>query len=226
MSSLKCKVCGHAAHYIGQKDLGTPCISSAPFIPTGEMVRFYTCKSCGLTFTPFFDTWTSSDFSERIYNSEYVIYDPEYTGKRAESNYTAISTILSIIGFSPETKLDYGAGSGVFAKKIAGKAYDPYSSPSRPLGTFELITCFEVAEHHTNPLELFKDIKSFLSSNGLVIMSTMTLNRPSIDHWYIGPRNGHCTFYNKNTLSILASQCNLEYKSLDDSTHIFREKLK
>lgn len=221
-SKLPCKLCGNNASYIGSKDLGKGCLTSSPYIETGILVLYYTCNSCGLTYTPYFDTFTYSQWVEYIYNDEYILYDPEYAGIRAKNNLIAVPNLMSRLRIPKEcSKIDYGSGSGDFAKGIGGEAYDPYSNNIRPSGKFDFITCFEVAEHHTDPISLFKDLASLLSDNGTILLTTLTLNRPQISNWYIGPRNGHCTIYNKKTLTILASLVSLIYKPLNDNTHIF-----
>ena len=221
-SKLSCKVCGHEAKYIGSKDLGKGCLESSPYSETGVKVYYYTCKVCGLTFTPFFDGFSSTQWKEHIYNEDYVLYDPDYLGARAEENLANVLKILQQIGVVPIRSLDYGAGNNTFAEKSRAESYDPYGTSNlRPADRFDFITCFEVAEHHTNPRGLFSDLESLLGSKGVILLTTLAINRPTIDNWYIGPRNGHCTIYNKKTLANLASYFNLSYKSLDHVTHLF-----
>lgn len=215
-----CKLCGSPAKSIGSKDASIACINT-PSSLSGELIEYFSCTNCGLVQTYHFDTFTTEDWANKIYNKEYITFDPDYGSTRALINVEPCKQIIQATGLPCTTKLDYGSGSGVFARELGATEYDPYSYSKRPEGTFDLVTCFEVAEHSTTPRELFADINSLLHSRGLLILSTLAAINPTISNWYLAPRNGHVTMYTPRSLEILAYMNGLEYQCLTPSTHIF-----
>ena len=66
--------------------------------------------------------------------------------------------------------LDYGGGNGRLAQHLVARGLNASSwdvmaaDQHRPLaGNFDLVTCFEVMEHTTTPIETFAEILSFLT---------------------------------------------------------------
>ncbi len=93
--------------------------------------------------------------------------------------------------------------------------YDPFSNPARPVGRFDLVTCFEVIEHSTAPAETVADMDSFLAEGGAILFS-QPLQPANIEEiraswWYIGPRNGHVSIYTADALATLAARCGLAF---------------
>src|ERR1700743_17333 len=153
---LKCKICGAISMPFDIVDLQKVC--SEDFYPFGLSnisVPYHRCIDCGFIFTKFFDEWTSKDFAEFIYNSDYIKVDPEYAVDRPKRCAAQIADLL----VDPRALkiLDYGSGSGAFSKafdECTGclvDGYDPYSPPDRPKSKYDVITCFEVIEHTTPP---------------------------------------------------------------------------
>src|SRR5262249_24894106 len=157
----------------------------------------------------FFDSWTAEDFAKFVYNEDYIKVDAEYAGIRAERDAAAMASRLS--GLENLRILDYGSGAGLFAEQLRNRglhnvvSYDPFSNPGRPLGQYDLITCFEVLEHAAAPLATISDIASFLHPTGCAIFSTgiqpPDINVTRAGWWYVAPRNGHASIY---TLAALA----------------------
>ncbi len=154
-------------------------------------------------FTTFFDDWTKEDFSQFVYNDDYIKVDGEYAAARPEREAQAMARRLA--NLRGIRILDYGAGSGVFAEQLgalgiaAVESYDPFSSPDRPDRTFDLLTCFEVLEHTPSPAATLADMKSFLAEGGCIVFST-GIQPPNIGElrgswWYVAPRNGHVSIY-------------------------------
>ena len=183
------------------------------------------------------------NFFEFIYNEDYVKVDGDYAGARASRTAIYMQSVLD--GCQYLNILDYGAGSGQFAKEMQNRGfvsvvnYDPFSSPRRPKGTFDLITCFEVVEHSPDPIGIFSEITHFLSDNGAVFIG-QTLQPDDIkairgSWWYIAPRNGHVSTYSEVTFTYLASKFGLDYyrgvpcvfarTKLDDATRRAIEKI-
>ncbi len=174
---------------------------------------------CDFLFTDFTDDWTFADFARFVYNDDYIKVDGDYAGARAVRTALYMKSVLD--GCQHLKILDYGSGSGRFADemkrfgfpKVLG--YDPFSSPERPQGVFDLITCFEVVEHSPDPMRTFSDIEGFLSDKGAIFVG-QTFQPDDIERirgswWYLGPRNGHVSTYSEYTFINIASKLGLDY---------------
>jgi len=182
-------------------------------------VQYYRCTKCAFIFTKFLDDWTPDEVARFIYNADYVKVDPEYLGERARR--TAADMARLLVGCERLRILDYGSGSGRFAKEmtergfVSVEGYDPFSSPLRPPGPFDLVTCFEVIEHSPDPIATMRDMCEVLSVGGAIIIG-QSLQPSNIDEiggrwWYVAPRNGHVSMFAEESFVALASQVNLTY---------------
>ncbi|MBN8908399.1 MAG: class I SAM-dependent methyltransferase, partial [Rhodospirillales bacterium] len=93
---------------------------------------------------------------------------------------------------------------------VSVTSYDPFSSPERPTGRFDIITSFEVIEHTPDPLGTFADMRSLLHDDGCIIVS-QTLQPADIlsirgSWWYLAPRNGHVSTYTEECLEVIGRQ--------------------
>jgi hypothetical protein len=115
--------------------------------------------------------------------------------------------------------LDYGAGNGLFAKRMTElgfrnvESYDPFSMPTMPSGRFDIITCTEVIEHIPSPLSALRDMRSLLTDHACIILGE-TLQPTDIgtirgNWWYIAPRNGHVSTFADRTFATLAGQAGM-----------------
>jgi 2-polyprenyl-6-hydroxyphenyl methylase/3-demethylubiquinone-9 3-methyltransferase len=208
--STVCKICACAAPFFDVVDFNKVCSEDLyPFGLSGQPVHYFRCDGCGFLFTRFFDDWTPEQFAEFVYNDDYIKVDGEYADIRPARE--AVSMAQRLAAFTHLNMLDYGSGSGRFAAHLRGHgfeniaSYDPFSSPARPDGTFDVITCFEVLEHSPAPERTLADIASLLAPGGCIIFSTAVqpANIPEIraNWWYVAPRNGHASIY---TLAALA----------------------
>ena len=214
-----CKICRSQAPFLDATDF-QKCTSGHPFGLSGVEVRWYRCNECGFLFTPFFDNWTHRDFTRFVYNEDYGRVDPDYARHRPIS----IAELLAgrLRGHEDLRVLDYGSGTGLTAKRMAElgfsnvENYDPFSSPAAPAGKFDLITCFEVIEHSPDPVGIIADMTARLTERGGCIILGESLQPPDIGHlraawWYCAPRNGHCSTFTGETLSILARRFGLVF---------------
>jgi 2-polyprenyl-6-hydroxyphenyl methylase/3-demethylubiquinone-9 3-methyltransferase len=206
------------------------CCSATPyqFGITGIIVPYYRCENCRFIFTDLIDDWSSEEISEFIYNADYLKVDPEYLGIRAQRAADAVARVLA-----PCTDvriLDYGSGTGAFAEAMGTygfkdmHSYDPFSSPARPTGTFDLITCFEVLEHAAWPVTTLAEIGEQLSGEGAILIG-QSLQPDNIEEiagrwWYLAPRNGHVSLFAHETFLVLAERTHLKYRP-GDGIHAF-----
>lgn len=215
--TIPCKVCGMAAQYFDACDFNK-CPSGHPFGHSGIEVRWFQCRGCGFLFTPFFDDWQSGDFARFVYNDDYALIDPEY----AEIRPTGTAEMLA--GGLHDAKdlrvLDYGSGAGVMAKRMLELGftdtanYDPFSSPGRPSGKFDVVTCFEAIEHSPDPIGTIRDMMEFMWGEGSCIILGETLQPADIEQrkagwWYCAPRSGHCSIFTEDALAVLAAKFGL-----------------
>jgi len=212
--SVTCKMCGKPAPIFDVLDIQKHCSHDDPYSYglAGIEVPYFRCESCGFLFTNFFDLWETIDWRRFIYNDDYIKVDPEYEGQRSARIAQDIAPLLQ--GCENLRILDYGSGSGVFAHEMRHigftnvQTYDPFSSPERPQGPFDLITCFEALEHTVSPRHAIEDIHSFLAPGGCLIFSQSI--QPNNIHeirgawWYLAPRNGHISTFTIDTLPLLA----------------------
>jgi 2-polyprenyl-6-hydroxyphenyl methylase/3-demethylubiquinone-9 3-methyltransferase len=229
-----CKCCGGTTSFFAGYDFSRTCEDqkSPVFARSGIDVPYYRCSSCGFVFTPYFDGWSREAFAERIYNSEYVLADPDFATTRPRYIAEQLGSLLASVPADIKI-LDYGGGEGRLIQELKlrgfenGKSFDPFfSDRGRPDGPFELITAFEVAEHTADPILLFEDALSFLAEQGVLLFTTaLQERRPDRDWWYIAPRNGHISIHSHASLQRLAAAVGATCLSLDDNLHmVYRQR--
>ncbi len=181
-AALPCKICRHPALFFDVVDFNK-CAGFYPFGPAGIPVHYHRCDECGFLFTTFFDDWSEAEFRRFIYNADYPLVDPEYEGIRPIKVAEHLARYM--VGMENARILDYGAGSGQFARRLNElgfrhvESYDLLSMPRRPTGRFDIITCTEVIEHAPWPLNVLQGMRSLLSDDGCVILGE-TLQPPDI----------------------------------------------
>ena len=184
------------------------------------MVPYHRCEACGFLFTPFFDSWTQHAFQRFIYNDDYIAVDPEYIGARPVRVAERFADLLAPARGS--RVLDWGAGSGIFAAEMVrrgfmAEGYDPFSAPDMPVGKFDIITCIEAIEHVPEPMQAFRTMTEHLADDGMIIVGE-TLQPDDIERircswWYVAPRNGHCSTFDRRTMATIADQLGLVFRS-------------
>jgi SAM-dependent methyltransferase len=228
-TSMPCKVCGVRAPFFDATDFHK-CTGGHPFGASGIEVRWFRCNSCDFLFTPFFDDWAHQDFTQFVYNADYIFVDPDYKERRPIQVAEQVAARLK--GCEDLRILDYGSGTGAMSGRLTEFGfrnivnYDPFSQPVAPTGEFDLITCFEVIEHSPDPLATLADMRRLLYDAGGCIILGETLQPANIrtirtGWWYCAPRNGHCSTFTADTLSILARNADLVFHP-GTNIHCFR----
>jgi len=197
---------------------------------TGIPVYFFRCGDCGFCFRTDWDHWTHHEFSKRIYNQDYIKFDPEY--KEIRPRFLAHYFANRFSEVDRDVKiLDYGSGTSNFSVAMAEfgftsiENYDPFSNAKTSLDAFDIIVSTEVFEHLHDPSGTITDIKKLLKPDGAIFFTTL-LQPPDIAiqrgrWWYAAPRNGHGAFYTRASLSILARQLQMTLWSDMASVHCF-----
>ena len=214
--SVACKVCGGDTFPFDRVDFNKCCNAENPyeFGFSGAVVDYLRCSKCGFLFTTFCDSWSADDFRDLIYNDDYIMVDGEYEEIRPARTAGVIAERFR--GAENARILDYGSGSGVFSMRMRDEGFlnteefDPFSSPTRPEGRFDIITCFEVIEHTSQPRNTLDDLVSHLRPDGCIILS-QTLQPDNIlstrgNWWYLAPRNGHLSTYTEEALELLGRE--------------------
>ena len=203
---------------------------AAPY--AGVPIYYHQCESCGFVFTEAMDTFSHGDFSEKIYNEEYALNDPDYLGVRPKLHADILSQFPDWM--RGNKILDYGSGLGLLEKGLRANgflyidSFDPFSNSFKPKDHFyDVIFAFEVFEHHPWPLQLFEEIMGYLKPNGVILFGTLTVNEAVIkggieNWWYCTPRNGHISLYSKDALYHLARMHGFQYVTtiLGDEWHV------
>ena len=198
----------------------------------GIPIYFYRCEHCGFTFTPALDKWTPADFSEHIYNADYVRHDPDYSFARPNANAGLIAQYFPKL--ADHKLLDFGSGMGLLEELLGEKgfqrirSYDPYSGTadkSALTERYRAVFAFEVFEHHVDPRELVKTLASLLDDKGAIFFSTTLVPESAWEHgietwWYCIPRNGHISFFSSASLALLASGVGMKAASFSDGLHM------
>ncbi len=221
-----CPVCGgESRHHVD-----IPMQKSCEGNGGGDLVAYFLCASCGFCHAPEMCNKPPEWFREHIYNDDYILFDPEYSGERA--NRQARNLIYSYSFARKRIRhLDFGSGDGRLTEKLlkAGfdsTAYDPFVHTELPSGKFNLITSFEVFEHVPGPQELMRGVASFLDDEGLILASTNISDGEDIGRWwYAAPRNGHISLFSRKSLTILAEKHGLESLIDANGAHYFYRSL-
>ena len=212
-----CKLCAHICPPYDVVDFNKFCSADNPysFGLSGIPVTYYRCPWCRLLFTRFFDDWSHADFQRFIYNDDYIRVDGAYAVHRPAKDAVHVAALLD--GLPKNLRiLDYGSGTGTFARGLQDKgytdviSYDPFSQPEPPSGQFDLITLFEVIEHVPDSAAVLHDVASLLRPGAAILLSTgfqpKDIGTLRCNWWYVGPRNGHCSIFAAETMAILAER--------------------
>jgi hypothetical protein len=216
----RCKICLGAAELFDVVDFNKFC-NHQPynFGLSGQPVYYLRCLECGFIFTRHCDNWSKETFAERIYNADYIKVDGEYADTRPKRE--AARFVASVPNAANLSVLDFGSGTGVFSRHAASlgvaniASYDPFSTPTKPAGEFDVATAIEVLEHTPDPLNTVSEILSFMKDDCVILFTTLLQPNDICEvrakHWYIGPRNGHISIYNGRSLSRLGSRLGLSF---------------
>jgi SAM-dependent methyltransferase len=227
-----CKCCGAPARLYGLLDFHKNCeiYRNNALELSGVPIYYHRCPACRFIFTTALDHFTNEDFKRFIYNEQYPLIDPDYQEARPRGNAKLVSRMFAEA--RPARVLDYGGGNGTFAALLreAGfphvEAYDPFvpGFSERPTGLFDCVICFEVLEHSTDPTRMLRDLMTFLSETGIILLSTLLqpadIDRHGLTWWYAAPRNAHISLYSRPSLGKLVERLGFRVDSLDQSYHV------
>lgn len=231
-----CKICAAKTSLFDVIDIERQCSlkSAYPDGLSGIPIYYHKCSKCNFIYTHFFDGFVDENWSEYIYNNEYMRIDPDYAGKRAFQNKNLVKAAVKSWWSSKDIGLDYGGGIGGLSdalnlEGIKYESFDPFGrdAKNRLDKKYSIISAFEVMEHLTSPLHTFDAMVKMLNQErGLLLVSTQ-LTSPAmksgqlINSWYAAPRNGHISLFSIETMNYLANKYKLDYKRIGRGLHIF-----
>jgi hypothetical protein len=199
-------------------------------------ISYFNCKQCGFIQTE------NPYWLEESYRSAIADLDIGYLSRNLIYRDFVSSFIIGNKQFNPDAAfLDYGGGYGTFVRLMRDKGFDFYRedkycenifakyfdvndiTTNQP---FEMITCFEVFEHLTDPLAEFEKMLDYSKS---VFFSTELQPHTKLksldDWWYFSPESGqHISFYTKKSLEIIAEKYHLNFYTNGAATHLFTDK--
>ena len=231
----RCPVCDATCVPLGAVEFNKCCeeLRGTRLPTSGRLIEYVICPGCDFSFAPEFQAWTLTDFEREIYNEDYVRVDPDAADVRPRMYANSLIAAFGEQGRAI-THLDYGGGAGLLSELLrqAGwqsTSWDPFFDRGvdpKKLGTFQLITCFEVFEHVPDAGQLAKTLASLLATDGLLMFSTqvsdgqLATGQP-LTWWYASPRNGHISLFSMKSLGGLAQRHGLKFASNSPGTHVF-----
>lgn len=234
MPSL-CPICDEAADEFAVVDFNKSCEEArGKFLPPkGIPIQYSRCEHCGFCFAPEMYGWRPEEFASKVYNSDYVQVDPDFSDVRPRGFAKVLMQTFQHAAGEIQ-HLDYGGGNGLLSSILldAGwysTSYDPFINREMRIddfGRFDLITAFEVFEHVPTPRRLSADLASLLEDDGLVLFSTLLSDGnisagSSLSWWYASPRNGHISLYSRTSLAILGAREGFKFSTFSENLHAY-----
>jgi len=197
-------------------------------------VNILECDNCGLVFLSSFDHIKRSHYEDSGMHDGNVLDIDKWLKATKEDDKRRYQFVKEKI--TNKTVLDFGCGIGGFldmvknsASKVAGvelekalqssfkqRKLNIYSDLSLVIGKYDVITAFHVVEHLENPKDTLKQLSSFLTEGGEMIIEvpnsndallTLYENKPfqNFTYW-----SQHLFLFNEKTMSELIKQSGLK----------------
>lgn len=192
----KCKICSSATQFFECKNL---------------KASYHYCSNC--EFISKDSKYILSEENElEIYNKHNnSIDDPRYV----EFFYKFLNNAVFDFINHGKTAFDFGSGPSPVLAQILERyhdykvdIYDFFYSPEKIyLGKkYDLITCTEVMEHLSNPLDYFYIFRNLMKDDSLLSIMTLFHNNDEnhFENWHYARDKTHISFFTNKTFEIIA----------------------
>jgi hypothetical protein len=186
-------------------------------------VTYERCGSCGSLML------LNPHWLGRAY-AKVIVPNPDFGALRRTLFVHRFLRRLRGAGLLPRSyrSLDFGSGLGMLVRlqrdhEVDAWGYDVYATPKfaetycgneLPNGKFDLVTCVEVLEHTTNPVDVLKSFRSRMNDDGLVAVSTELVDGqadPKSWHYLALEHGQHITLFSRAGLSAAADAAGFEW---------------
>lgn len=213
------------------------CDHYAPITQVGDFRRCEHCKTYVAIVLP--DNRKVQKVLEE-HACSYIFGPQELSGFHTEITRVAI---IKSFSKSAHAILDFGCGNGKFVKFLLTKRYKAFgydksltlqkylnsknipfykSLKQIPDKYFDVITCFDVIEHTTNPYFLVETLKNKLKTAGILIISTPNSTGISArilgtKWWVFGP-DAHFILFSTKSIKLLLNNAGFHVLAVDTDT--------
>jgi Methyltransferase domain len=217
---LTCKICGGATEAFGES------------VVLGRYrARYSRCTTCGYVAVDD-PHWLAESYADRAI----AALD---TGIVVRNLWLAeaVDALLRWRLRDVRRALDYGGGTGLFVRLMRDRGHDfhwldPHCANVFALGfeaaddqTFDLVTCFEVAEHLPDPIPVFERLAARAPAMLLTTeLLPATNNRPGEWHYYAPETGHHVGFFTMTSLQRLAQRLGRHFASDGRMLHAITTK--
>lgn len=214
---MTCKLCGGDAEPFGEL-----------MVLGRHHARYRRCAACGYV------SVESPDWLDEAYADHAIAALDTGIVMRNLWLADAVDALLRWRFRSVRTALDYGGGTGLFVRLMRDRGHDfrwsdPHCENLFALGfeadereSFDLVTCFEVIEHLTDPMPVFRRLAERAP---ILVFSTELLpahnNCPGEWHYYAPETGQHVGFFTAASLQRVANQLGCHFASDSRMLHAF-----
>jgi hypothetical protein len=216
-----CKICSSS----------TTALGTATVLDRHE-ANFVRCAVCGFV-SVVEPTWLDEAYGQPINETDIGLLDRNVT--LAAQSARIIATCFDHTG----EFLDFGGGYGVLVRLMRDRGFsfrlcDEYTAnlfagglsvTEVEMGSYELITAFEVIEHLVDPA---RELHRLLEHSGSVLFSTELLPSPTpalTDWWYYGLEHGqHLSFFTREAFRRLAEHSGRRYLTDGHTLHLITDR--
>ena len=191
--------------------------------------NFYKCQNCYLIFVDRLELINKSEEKSR--------YDNHNNSVRTSGYEKFLRRLISATK-DYKSPLDYGLdfGQGPYPMLIELlkedgyrniNGYDPIYNKDLSLldNKYDYITCCEVVEHFSNPLQEFKLLSSLLKPNGIIVISTgIYSNNTEFADWYYIKDDTHINIFTSKTLEWLGNHLKLQILDLKKDLIVYQKR--
>lgn len=228
-----CKICSAHAPVMGAIDFNKYFHGWGTYKPalSGDMVFYNRCSECDFVFTSSLDEWTNEEFSQHIYNEFYPLMDACAAEQRPQANMRIVDHLFGAAK-GRIAIADYGSGNGRFAQLLTENGfgditqYDPFVGEhnAMPQGQFDLVTCYEVLEHTTDPNQVAATLAEMCKTPGVILFSTELQPADFDDRglfwWYVNARAGHVSIHSRKSMTKMWEKHGFKFASFNNLMHV------